>query len=69
MSSPGRSWGRNRTKGTGRAERVIDVDLVPATTRHSRFLASRERAARAMLPIWVIVLATGILVAYLMAGA
>ena len=68
-SSPGRSWGRNRTRGSGRAERIIDADLVPTTTRHSRFLDSRERAARAMLPVWVVVLATGILVAYLMAGA
>lgn len=68
-SSPGRIWGRYRTRGSAAAERVIDVDLVPSTTRHTRLLEGREREARAMTPVWTIAIALGILVAYLIVTA
>lgn len=50
-SSPGRRWGRHRDRKAGPAERIIPVDLVSSTTRHSRLMESREREERSLT--WV----------------
>lgn len=65
-SSPGRSYGRHGAKA-GPPERIIDVDLVPATTRHSRMMDSRRRAAAALTPLWVLLVVAGVVVAFFIA--
>ena len=64
-ASPGRSWGRYRSGSRAAPpERIIDVDLVPSTTRHSRLLDAEERLTRSMAPLWAFVVVAGLLVAF-----
>ncbi len=64
-ASPGRSWGRRRSgPRAAPPERIIDVDLVPSTTRHSRLLEAEERQLRSMAPLWAFVVVAGLLVAF-----
>ena len=67
-SSPGRRWGRRGAKN-GPPERLIDADLVPSTTRHSRMLDSRRRAAQALTPLWVLLAVAGVMAAFFIAGS
>ena len=67
-ASPGRSWIRRRKK-SGPAERVIPVDLVPSTTRHSRFVEGQERQERSLAWLFWIAFAIVACVIFMLARA
>jgi hypothetical protein len=62
-SSPGRSWGRHRGR-SGPPERIIDVDLVPSTSRYSRLMDASERRSRALVPLYALLVVAGLMAAF-----